>query len=281
MSSKALTVPTGARQITADVWQTIQAIAPVAVASRMYGMTEDQMAVVMVAGYELGLPLTAAVDVIYVPKNGKPVLRPKGALALMYRSGLLEQIDWTSDAKSATVTLKRRGDSKAHSMTLTIEEAKAAGWKSAAWDTTPANLLRWRLVGWLADLLFTDVLMGLTIADDSWMEVEITAEGDVIEHVPSPKPAPQPKPQAPPAVPAAPPSPEKSPEKTPEPESAKSAPAAPAEETKQELTIYSLLELGFTAEQITVANEGLIPGTVQECEAVLAKLEAQKAEEGK
>ena len=272
MSSKAL-VP---RQISSDIWKTIQDIAPTAVASRMYGMTEDQMAVVMLAGYELGLPLTAAVDVIYVAKSGKPTLRPKGALALVRRSGLLEQYDWTSDAKSATVTMKRKGDSKAHSMTLTIEEAQKAGWKSAAWDTTPANMLRWRLIGWLSDMLFPDVLMGLTIADDSWMEVEITAEGDVIEHVPSPEAVPQPRPQVPAAPVATPP-----PEKPPEP--AKSMPAAtPTAPAEKPLDIYGLLERGYTAEQITIANEGLIPDTSEKCQEVLdVMLEAQKAEEGK
>jgi len=221
----------------------------------MYGMTAGQMSVVMIAGYELGLTLTGAVDVIYVAKSGRPTLRPKGALGLIRRSGLLEQYDWTSDAKSATVTMKRKGDNKAHSMTLTIEEAQAAGWKSTAWATTPANMLRWRLIGWLADMLFSDVLMGLTIADDSWMDVEITADGDVINHM---------SPTEPQASSATLPTQVKAPE--------------PVEPEPPALTVADLINFGFKAEDILTANEDKIPETAAECEVVKAKLEAEAAE---
>ena len=174
MSEKAI-VP-----VTKEAWEVIQNIAPVAVASRMFGVTKEQAMIVMLTGHELGLPVTAAFDVIYVSKDGRRTLRPKGALALVHNSGLLEEFDWVSDSQKATVTMKRKGG-KAHSMTLTIEQAKQAGWKSTAWETTPANLLRWRLVGWMTDLLFADVLCGLSIADDSYLPVEITEDGDVVE----------------------------------------------------------------------------------------------------
>lgn len=167
-------------QITVSVWNVIESMAPVATAARMFGVTKEQAAIVMATGYELGLPLTTAFDVIYVSKDGRRVLRPKGALGLIRASGLLEQFDWTSDDKSATVTMKRRGE-PAKSMTLTIKDAEKAGWKSTAWKTTPQNMLRWRLIGWLGDLLFGDVLLGLSIADDSYLPVEITPDGDVID----------------------------------------------------------------------------------------------------
>lgn len=137
-------------------------------------------AATMYKGHELGLGKMASFDVIYVPSNGLPVLRPKGALALVRRSGLLEKFDWQGNRAEMTVTMQRKGETE-RELSLTYAEAKAAGWKSTAWDAVPQNMLRWRLIGWLCDLLFTDVLMGISVADDSWMAVEITPNGDVVD----------------------------------------------------------------------------------------------------
>lgn len=180
MTEERALVVRQSRQITESGWKTIMSIAPTATAARMFGVTQEQAAIVMLTGYELGLPISAAFDVIYVSRDGKRVLRPKGALGLVRSSGLLEKFDWESDDTSATVTMKRV-DGPEKSMTLTIGQAQTAGWKSAAWQTTPQNMLRWRLIGWLCDLLFPDVLLGLSIADDSYLPVEITSDGDVID----------------------------------------------------------------------------------------------------
>lgn len=161
-----------------DAIKVIDALAPAASGSRLFGMTNEQAKMVMLTGYELGMSLTGALRTIYVGQNGQVTLRPKGALGLIQSSGMLEKFEWSGDNNSQTVTMKRRGRPERH-MSLTIQEAQKAGWKSGAWNATPSNMLRWRIIGWLADLDWTDLLLGLSIADDSWMDVEITPEGDV------------------------------------------------------------------------------------------------------
>lgn len=175
-------LPVPKRQLNySEAIEVIDKLSPAASGSRLFGLTNEQAKMVMLTGYELGMSLTGALRTMYVSQGGQVTLKPKGALALIQSSGLLEKYEWSGDNNSQTVTMKRRGRPERH-MTLTLKEAQAAGWKSAAWTATPQNMLRWRLIGWLADLDWTDLLLGLSVADDSWMNVQITPEGDVIEY---------------------------------------------------------------------------------------------------
>lgn len=175
-------LPVPKRQLNyIDAIEVIDKLSPAASGSRLFGLTNEQAKMVMLTGYELGMSLTGALRTMYVSQNGQVTLKPKGALALIQSSGLLEKYEWSGDNNSQTVIMKRKGRPERH-MTLTIKEAQAAGWKSAAWTATPQNMLRWRIIGWLADLDWTDLLLGLSIADDSWLNVQITPEGDVIEY---------------------------------------------------------------------------------------------------
>lgn len=263
---KALTIRQRPR-ITADVWNVIESMAPVAVASRMFGVKLEQAAIVMATGYELGLPLTAAFDVIYVSSDGRRVLRPKGALALVRASGLLERFEWKSDDKQATVTMKRKGDESATSMTLTIADAQKAGWKSTAWKTTPQNMLRWRLIGWMCDLLFTDVLLGLAIADDSYLPIEITPDGNVIDVQAQVLPT------------RTPPEPETAPEETTPAPSVLETPVETPQETPPPaaVDVHTLADLvaKYGIPAIMAANENTPPGSDEDVARVWAKLEAQ------
>src|SRR3990172_11104906 len=113
-----------------DAIKAINAIAPddrTAIAT--YGMTASQAKMVMWTGYEIGLTFTGALRVMYMSKNGKIVLRPIGALALIQASGLMEEYGWEGDKEKQTVTLKRKGR-PTRQMSFTIQEAKNAGWKS-------------------------------------------------------------------------------------------------------------------------------------------------------
>jgi len=162
-----------------DAIQVIDAIAPDdTTAARTFGMTSAQAKFAMWTGYEIGLPFTAALRVLYLSSDGKLTLKPEGALALIQASDLMEKFEWEGDNNKQTVTLKRQGR-PTRQMTLTLKEAKEAGWKSDAWNKTPANMLRWRIIGWLGKLDWNDILLGMAIADDSYMDVEITSEGDV------------------------------------------------------------------------------------------------------
>lgn len=162
-----------------DAIKVIDAIAPDdRTAISTFGMTKAQTRFAMWAAYEIGLPFTAGPRVFYASPDGKLVFKPEGVLALIQSSPEFENFSWKGDNNSQTVYIKRKGRPQ-REMTLTIQEAEKAGWKSAAWKTTPANMLRWRLIGWLGKLDWNDVLLGITIADDSYMNVEITEDGDV------------------------------------------------------------------------------------------------------
>ena len=77
-----------------------------------------------------------------------------------------------------------------------------------------------------------------------------------------------PKAEAPTPEPAAPEAPQEEANAEPEPQAKEEAPAA-------ELTLYDLVQAGWTPEQITKVNDGRIPGTSEEVRAVNEKLEAQ------
>lgn len=172
----------------------IDAIAPDnETALRTFGMTAAQAKFAMWTGYEIGLSFTGSLRAFYL-ENGKLTLKPEGAWAIIQSSSEFEWYKVVGDDTQQTFTIKRKGR-EAITMSLTIQRAIEAGWKSTAWKSTPANLLRWRLIGWIGKLDWTDVLLGMPIADDSWMNVEITEEGDVKPLVIEAKQQPQVKPQ--------------------------------------------------------------------------------------
>lgn len=252
--------------VSAETWQVIQSVAPVAQASRMFSVTQEQAAVVMLKGHELGLGLASAFEYIHVIDQ-RPSISPKGALALIHRSNELAglKIEDLSDDKgnptACRVWMKRKNGFE-YSVTFTMEDAERAGVvkPSSGWAKYPANMLRWRAVGYCSDVVFPDVVGGLYRPEELGAEVDSNGEPvqwSVIET---------------PTV-AAPKAETKSAE--PVPAAAPATDPEPAAETEQpkELTIQAILEAGFTAEQIMVANEGRIPATSDECAAVLEKLQ--------
>jgi len=273
MSSKAV-VP-----FSLETVQAIKAVAPTMADSRMFGVANVEQAIaVMVIADGLGIHPGLAFEYIYIIEQ-KPSLNPKGALALIHSSGELaemqidDQVDNQGNPVACTVRMKRRNGFE-YTTTFSMADAERAGIAKpqSGWEKYPANMLRWRAVGYCADVVFPDVIGGLLRPEE--LGANVNADGAPIEGTWTiQEPRPQPKP-APPAVSVTPPSPEKPSEPAPQPTPAPS----PAEEKPKPLDIYGLLALGFTAEQITVANEGRIPGTSEECQEVLARLEAQKAE---
>lgn len=166
--------------LTPSVWSMIQAIAPVIHKSRLFGAgSPEQAATIMLKGFELGLPLAASFEFIHVVQ-GKPTLNPRGALALIQRSGELEAIEITDAPDSCTVHMKRTNGFD-YTLTFTMEDAKRTGQVKAgsAWDAYPANMLRWRAIGFCADVVFPDVIGGLRRADE--LGALIDASGEFVE----------------------------------------------------------------------------------------------------
>lgn len=168
------------RELPPALLEQIQAIAPMVHASRLFGVASpEQAATIMIKGAELGLPPTAAFEMIHLIQ-GKPSISPRGALALVYQCGLLESMEITEKPDVCTVTMKRRGGFS-YTASWSIDDAKRAGlWKKdGAWEMYPANMMRWRAIGFVLDVLFPDVLAGLKTADQ--YGASLSLEGDVIE----------------------------------------------------------------------------------------------------
>jgi hypothetical protein len=221
------------RQITPDVFQMVEAIAPVMWQSRFFGVSsKEQAAAVMIKGFELGLPLAASFEFIHIVE-GKPTLSPRGALALIYTSGELVGLKIEDKPDACTVWMKRKNGVE-FTATWTMDDARRAGLVKdrGAWAMYPANMLRWRAIGFCADVVFPDLLGGLKRADE--FDAPIDDRGNVIEGEWSVT-------AAAPDVPAIPP------------------------------TLDQLVER-YGVERVLEANGGTIPGTDEELAAVAGKL---------
>ena len=232
--------------LTPQVWEMISAIGPAMHKSRLFGATSPEAAMaIMLKGHELGLGLTASFEFVQVVE-GKPALSPRGALALIQSSPLLAglKIDDLKDGNGKPtgchVWMKRTNGFE-YEVTWTMAEAVAAGVvkTGSGWDHYPANMLRWRAVGFCADVVFPDVLGGMKRADE--LGANISANGDVIEGTWV-------------AV-------------------AESPVPAPTAIEPGKITLSDIVDR-YGADAVMAANGGLIPGTDDEVAAIAAKLAA-------
>ncbi len=237
------------RPITPDIWQMITKVAPAMHAARWFGVSNPEQAMaIMLKGHELGLGLAASFEFIK-PVQGRPCLTPMGALALIQNSPMIAEleIEDLQDDKGqpfgCRVRMKRVNGFE-YICTFTRDDAQRAGLikPDSGYDKYPANMYRWRAIGFCADVVCPDVLGGLKRADE--MGAAISASGEVIEGSWAPVPSQQ----------AA---------ATTEPAPAIQAPA---------VTLNDLVTR-YGAERIMEANGGRVPGTDEELQAVAAALE--------
>ena len=265
-----MTVRPVAAPVTQENWITIQAIAPVAQASRMFGVTQEQAAIVMLKGHELGLGMATAFEFIHVISD-RPSLAPKGALALIHASGMLKRlsIEDLADAQgnpTACRVMMERNNGFTYTATFTIDDAERAGIVKAGsgWDKYPANMLRWRAIGYCADIVFPDVCGGLMRPDEAGAIVD--SEGEPVRVVEAKAMPVQTATELP--IPTG-------PDKTAQlVEEIVSKPSSADDDLVGYGSITALLE-HWTAEQVMVANEGRIPASAQECIAAAKKLLAE------
>lgn len=174
------------KPLTPDTWQMISSIAPAMHRSRLLGVNSPEQAMaIMLKGYELGLGLTASFEFIDIIQ-GKPSLKPRGMLALLHNHPDCAEIkvqDLTdkSGTPTACTVYMRRENGFEYTVTFTMDDAKKAGLVKAdsGWAKYPANMLRWRALGFCADVVFPDVLGGLKRSDE--LGADLDEEGDVIE----------------------------------------------------------------------------------------------------
>lgn len=174
------------KPLTPATWRMISEIAPAMHQSRLFGVNSAEQAMaIMLKGHELGLNLAASFEFIDVIQ-GKPALKPKGALALIHDhpecAGVKVEDITGKDGKplACRVWMKRRNGFE-YTIEFSMADAQRAGLvkKDSGWDKYPSNMLRWRAIGYCADIVFPDVTGGMMRADD--YGVPISEDGDVIE----------------------------------------------------------------------------------------------------
>lgn len=234
------------QQLNSVIWQTITAVAPVMKDSRLFGVaTEAQAAAIMAKGYELGLTLTAAFEFITVIQ-GKPTLSPRGALALVQQSGTLaglkvEDLKDAAGEPSACRVWMKRNNGFEYTAEFTMADAKRAGLvkDGGAWQSYPANMLRWRAIGYVIDVVFPDVTGGMKRADEFGATVDTS--GNVIDTTWTQVPT---------------------------------TPAAVVNNTTAAAVTLQDLVAQYGPEAVMAANGGLIPSTQDELDAVAVALGA-------
>lgn len=173
------------QEMNLSAWQMIREAAPVMHRSRLFGVaTEEQAVAIMAKGYELGLGFTTSFEFITVIE-GKPTLIPRGALALAYQSGLLEEfkVREIADSKgqpyACEVSGRRKGGAL-YTCKFTLDDANRAGLikDKSGWTKYPANMLKWRAIGYWMDVVMPDITGGMKRADEFGAMVD--AGGDVL-----------------------------------------------------------------------------------------------------
>jgi hypothetical protein len=142
----------------------------------------------ILTGYELGLPMMSALKYVYaIPTAGGTTmsLAPKAVLALIYNSGIVEDFeiidmeDEGGNPVGCTVIGKRKDNwsGDPYEATFTLEDAEKAGILKAggAWESYPANMCRWRAIGFWADVVVPDLTLGLMRTTD--LTDQVDAEG--------------------------------------------------------------------------------------------------------
>ncbi len=243
METKALAL----REVNLTTWQTISTVAPAMYGARFFGVSNPEQAMaIMLKGYELGLSLAASFEFIQVVM-GKPALSPRGALALIHSRGDLVDVKIKeSTAETCTVWMRRKDTGFEFTRTWTMEDAQKAGVvkPDSGWEHYPANMLLWRCVGFVADVVCPDLLGGLKRADEYGAVIDgqgNVIESSVFEAVPTELPT-----------------------------SAEMEPAANVP------TLQELVDR-YGPESVMQVCDGRIPGTVEEVQAAAVALEQGNA----
>jgi hypothetical protein len=172
------------RELTPQMMASIINLAPTIHKSRLAKVdSPEQAAFIMLKAFELGLPLTAGFDLIYAI-DGKLSLSPRGALAIIYQSGLLAGFSIDEQPDACTVWMKRANGLQ-FKVTYTRKDAEKAGLVKAGgnWDKYGANMLRWRAIGFVTDVVFPDLLAGMKRADE--FGAQIDTDGNVVSEAQS------------------------------------------------------------------------------------------------
>ncbi|HTY35394.1 hypothetical protein [Mycobacterium sp.] len=127
-------------------------------------------------GISLGLDPLVSLQQIYVV-HGRPGMYARIKVALVIAAG--HEI-WTDDLTDtrAVVAGRRRGSEVVERVTVTMDQARRAGWtKNETYAKTPADMLYARAASRVCDRIAPDVLMGIASVEDIQDEAASEAPG--------------------------------------------------------------------------------------------------------
>lgn len=134
--------------------------------------TPEKILIALQAGLELGFSPMRALSAVAVV-NGRPSLMGEAALAKIRQSGVCKvgptiTTRGQGDAMAGVVRFQRDGMTEPIEVVFSVADAKRAGlWgKSGPWSQYPSTMLEWRAVARAAKLYFSDVLLGLALAEE-------------------------------------------------------------------------------------------------------------------
>jgi hypothetical protein len=117
-------------------------------------------------GSEIGLkPLQALQNLAVI--NCRPALWGDSVIAIVRSSPLCEYVTETDDGKTATCTVKRRGE-PAQTRMFSMDDARAAGLlgKQGPWTQYPKRMRQMRARAFALRDVFPDVLRGMPVAEE-------------------------------------------------------------------------------------------------------------------
>ena len=144
--------------------------------------TPEQAVAIILTGRELGIGTMAALNNISVIQ-GKPTVSPQLMLALVNRTGQLEDISIQSGADGATCTIKRQRRSP-YTARFGPKEAQAMGLAGKDnYKKQAATMYKWRAVAEAVRFTFSDVTLGLYTPEEMGAQTDVET-GEVIETAP-------------------------------------------------------------------------------------------------
>lgn len=236
------------KEITVNTVETAKNMGELAYKSGIFKAPKaEAAAMIMLKGYELGFPMTAAAEFIQVIE-GTVGLTPRGALAIMHNHpDVIRSVEFKDLEKAGkyfgcecTIVRNKNGKDYAYTKRFTMDDASKAQLikPNSGWDKYPSQMCQWRALGFAADIACPDLLAGLT---GIIKMPEIMYGPANTEQLPDPEPT-----------------------------------IEVIQPEEPQMTLSDLLAK-YGAEKILTVNNGAMPRTNAECAEIAAKIESGQA----
>ena len=167
--------------ILPEEWQVLTQQANALVASGFLPQsvnTVQKAVAIMTLGRELGIAAWASLTTINVIQ-GKPTISPQLMLALINRSGQLENMRIQDEGGTVHVMMKRVGRSEHWEAFGQADAEKMGLWGKDNWKKQPATMMKWRAVAACARVVFPDVILGLYTPEEMGANVVADEQGNM------------------------------------------------------------------------------------------------------